>query len=405
MLEKIFSTYNYPQKTIPHLVKWVKLYLNFSQLEESECDSSESLNLFLLYLQAHFKDWQIAQAEEAVKIFLLEKNYNLDHYRAESSRSAWKLVYSRAVSIFSLQKLSPNTEKAYTHWWRRFYRFIAGGHPNDLTDTHMQNFLSHIALQRVSAQTQNQALNALLFLYKKVLLKKVEELSVIRAKPKRRNPVVLTVNEVKRIFSCLEESTEKLMLELIYGTGLRNFECHNLRIKDIDFDRRVLTVRTTKGGNERETLLPLSLVEKLELHVQKIHELYLEDRSNKKAGVEVPDALAIKYPNIDKSWSWFWLFPGANESCDPRTRIKRRHHQSNHRIQSAFRIALEKSGIPKFAHIHHLRHSFATHLLDANVNLREIQDLLGHKSIKTTEIYTHVCRNKKLGIVSPLDKL
>ena len=308
--------------------------------------------------------------------------------------------------MLKLKQLSVKTEKVYTHWWRQFYKYVQGKHPKYLCDNDFRDFLSSLVLmKKLSVSSQNQALNALLFFYRHGLKKDVGEMNAVRARCKQRKPTVLSKCEVERIFAELPEGTDSLMIELIFGAGLRNFECHNLRIKDVDFNRCVLTVRTTKGGDERETLLPQSLVGRLHEQMLKARKVYDADRLVNKPGVEVPGALARKYPSISKSWSWFWLFPSLREGRDVKSGVRRRHHQCDQKIQRTFKEALAKSGITKFVRIHHLRHSFATHLLDANVNLREIQDLLGHKSIKTTEIYTHVCRAKKLGIVSPVDCL
>jgi integron integrase len=272
--------------------------------------------------------------------------------------------------------------------------------------SHFSSFLSHLAVERnVAAATQNQALNAILFFYRQCLQKDPGDLSqTLRAKPKKRMPVVLTEEELVKIFSHLT-GTDLLMAKVLYGSGMRNNECHNLRVKDIDFERQIINIKCAKGGNERDTLLPIHIIEELKEHLITAKELYSKDRADKKAGVEVPNALAKKYPSLDKSWEWFWVFPAENESFAPRCNTCRRHFRHPCNLQRAFKNALKKAGVHKFAKLHSLRHSFATHLLEANVDLRTIQDLLGHKDIKTTEIYTHVAKKNKLGVQSPFDKL
>ena len=198
---------------------------------------------------------------------------------------------------------------------------------------------------------------------------------------------------------------ELLMAQLIYGSGVRHNECLNLRVKDIDFERNVIYVMDTKGGDQRVSLLPTNLVETLKGHLQEVRLLYLEARTCNENAIEVPNALSKKYPSIGISWEWFWLFPAKDCSINKETNTVRRHHRHPSNLNRHFNKAKERAKVVKFAKIHTLRHSFATHLLESNVDLRSIQDLLGHKSIKTTEIYTHVATKNKLGIKSPFDQL
>ena len=299
-----------------------------------------------------------------------------------------------------------NTEKTYVGWWRQFYRYTKGINPNDLETSHFRNFLTHLALERkVSATTQNQALNAVLFFYRNCLQIDPEDLGKsLRAKKKRHIPAVLTKSEIMKIFSQMK-GTDLLMAKLVYGSGMRSNECHNLRIKDVDFERCTIAVRCTKGGDQRTTVLPRSIIENLLQHVEKIRKVYDLDRQQERPGVELPFSLSRKFPNADKSWEWFWLFPAPTESIDPRSRIVRRHFVHPDKLRRAIKAAAKKAQIAKYITVHTLRHSFATHLLESNVDLRTIQDLLGHKSIKTTEIYTHVAQKNKLGVQSPVDKL
>ena len=259
--------------------------------------------------------------------------------------------------------------------------------------------------RRVSASTQNKAFHAILYFYRSCLQVEPGDLSKsLRAKKRQYIPVVLEPEEVQKLFNH-STGVDKLMLKLIYGAGLRSAECHKLRIKDIDFKRETITVRDGKGGNARETLFPVGLKVDLAKHLENVRSLYDHDRVMGLNGIELPYAIGRKYANLGKSWEWFWLFPAKRESCEPRTGVVRRHHRHVSRLQKALKLARQEAGIHKQLTVHTLRHSFATQLLESNVDLRTIQDLLGHKCIKTTEIYTHVARKNKLGVTSPLDKL
>jgi integron integrase len=316
------------------------------------------------------------------------------------------MVHKVGSKVLRLKHYASNTEDAYIGWWRQFYKFHNGIHPKSLTTEHFKDFLTHLALERkVSPSTQNQALNAILFFYRQCIQIDPGDFSqCLRAKPKKRIPIVLAQNEVNKIFKNME-GIYLLMAQLIYGCGLRHNECSNLRIKDIDFDRKMVLVMCAKGGNDRVTILPENLIEKLQLYISDVKNIFLKGRTEDDNPIEVPYSLSRKYPNIGKTWEWFWLFPAANCSIDPKTGTIRRHHRCQSGLRNAFQKAKKKAAISKFAKIHTLRHSFATNLLEANVDLRTIQEILGHKSIKTTEIYTHVAAKNKLGIVSPFDKL
>ncbi len=269
----------------------------------------------------------------------------------------------------------------------------------------MRDFLSHLALKRnVAAATQSQALNALVFLYRNVLNITLEEgeLEAARASRKRKLPLVLTQNEINQIFAHLS-GLPRFMAQLIYGGGLRLNECLQLRIKDIDLEQGMIIIRSGKGGNDRRTILPESLSEPLLAQMGEARKLFEEDRKKDLPGVWLPHALERKYPNAGKAWGWFWVFPSQSLSADPRTGIVRRHHRHPSTLQTAFKKALTASGISKPASVHTLRHSFATHLLENGYDIRTIQELLGHKSVQTTMIYTHVSKRNILGVRSPLD--
>ncbi len=300
---------------------------------------------------------------------------------------------------------SRRTEQSYTGWIRRFVNFYHKKHPREMSAPEVEAFLTDLAVNgKVSAATQTQALSALLFLYKEVLGMDVPWMDgMVRAKPSVRVPTVLSVNEVHRLLATLD-GVYALMARLIYGTGMRLMECVRLRVKDVDFERREIIVREGKGGKDRVTMLPLTLVVPLQEHLQKVHLLFEMDRKNDVPGVAMPDALSKKYPEAGKTWGWFWGFPAQALSNDPETGIHRRHHIYEQNLQRAIRLGVQKAGIVKPATTHTLRHSFATHLLESGYDIRTVQELLGHSDVSTTMIYTHVLNKGGHGVISPLDR-
>jgi integron integrase len=270
----------------------------------------------------------------------------------------------------------------------------------------VEAFLTDLAVNgKVSAATQTQALSALLFLYRDVLGMDLPWLDgLVRAKPSRRIPVVLSLPEVQRLLGCME-GLYGLMARLIYGTGMRLMECVRLRVKDVDFDRHEITVREGKGGKDRMVPLPVGVASALKAHLADIRVLFDQDRKLAVPGVEMPDALARKYPKAGETWAWFWVFPAPELSDDPVSGIHRRHHIYPQNLQRAIRVAVQKAGIAKPATTHTLRHSFATHLLESGYDIRTVQELLGHSDVSTTMIYTHVLNRGGRGVVSPLDRL
>lgn len=299
---------------------------------------------------------------------------------------------------------SRRTEEAYTNWIKKFVAFHHEQHPRDMGASEVEAFLTDLAVNgKVSASTQTQALSALLFLYRDVLGIDLPWMDgLVRAKPSQRVPMVLSVNEIHRLMANLE-GMYSLMARLIYGSGMRLMECVRLRVKDVDFDRLEVTVREGKGRKDRVTMLPQSLVPELQAHLKKVQVLFDMDRKDDIPGVEMPDALAKKYPNAGKEWGWFWVFPASGLSDDPRTGIHRRHHIYEQNIQRAIRVGVKKAGIAKPATTHTLRHSFATHLLENGYDIRTVQELLGHSDVSTTMIYTHVLNKGGRGVISPLD--
>jgi integron integrase len=309
------------------------------------------------------------------------------------------------IKVMRLKHLSLNTEKTYTRWSRQFQGFINGKSPSDLSTDDMRSFLSYLAVEKkLAAATQNQALNAVLFLSRHGLERQVTELDSVRARKRRRLPVVFSPEEVSQVFDHLY-GTVRLMAMLTYGGGLRLAECLSLRVQDIDIQRGIVTVRSGKGDKDRTTILPDSLKDDLTAHLESIRLIYDQDRLQNVPGVYLPNALERKYPNADKEWKWFWLFPAPALSVDPRLLIVRRHSLHPSIFQKAFKQAVMKSGINKHASVHCLRHSFAAHLLENGYDIRTIQQLLGHNHIKTTMIYTHVTTKNFLGVRSPLDQI
>jgi integron integrase len=299
---------------------------------------------------------------------------------------------------------SIRTEEAYVQVIKRFILFHHKRHPQEMGVEEIRQYLSHLAIAgQVSASTQNQALSALLFLYRQVLNRELPFIDGIeRAKRPQRVPTVLTPQEVSRVFSHLA-GVQLLMASLLYGSGLRVMECARLRVKDIDFGYRQIPVRDGKGEKDRRTVLPHSLCEPLTQQLVRARLLHEEDVRHGRGDVYLPYALARKYPNAAKERGWQWVFPSHKLSVDPHTGLTRRHHISEDILQMAVRKAIKESGITKRASCHTLRHSFATHLLEAGYDIRTIQELLGHSDVRTTMIYTHVLNRGGKGVRSPLD--
>ncbi|MDP1709177.1 MAG: integron integrase [Gammaproteobacteria bacterium] len=301
---------------------------------------------------------------------------------------------------------SLRTERAYMDWIKRFILFHDKRHPEKMAVAEVEAFLSHLAVAReVSASTQNQAKSALLFLYKEVLGIELPWLeNVTRAKTPQRLPVVLTEDEVRRVLGKME-GTLWLMVSLLYGTGMRLMECVRLRVKDVDFQRGEITVREGKGFKDRVTMLPQILFEPLKHHLDRVREVHKNDLAQGYGKVYLPNALAKKYPNAAAEWGWQYVFPARGLSTDPRSGEVRRHHVDEKLIQRAMKRAVQETDIVKPATPHTLRHSFATHLLQAGYDIRTVQELLGHKDVQTTMIYTHVLNRGGKGVQSPLDQL
>ena len=297
------------------------------------------------------------------------------------------------------------TVATYEQWLRRFLRFHQLRHPREMGSAEVNAFLTHLAVElQVSASTQNQALSALLFLYRELLERDLDLEGVIRARTRRRLPVVLSEAEVRAVRQELE-GDPALVVGLLYGSGLRLMEALRLRVQDLDFERKELTVRDGKGGKDRRTLLPASQCEALNRHLQNVRRLHQQDLAAGWGAVMLPHALARKYRNADRQWGWQWVFPQRNRWKDSATGKEGRHHLDPSLVQKAVKQAVGRAGLTKHAGCHTFRHSFATHLLERGQDIRTIQELMGHSDLNTTMIYTHVLKRGPMGVISPADQL
>jgi integron integrase len=315
-----------------------------------------------------------------------------------------KKLRDQLRDVARLRHLGLRTEETYWNWIKRFILFHQKQHPRELSAEHLSQFLTHLAVEgRVAASTQNQALNALIFLYRQVLQIELPQLEgVVRAPQKRRLPVVLTREETEAVIARLNH-TNRLIASLLYGSGLRLMEAVRLRVKDIDFARGEIIVRDGKGEQDRITMLPQSISKALELHLESVKRLHDQDLKAGGGEVYLPYALERKYPNAAREFGWQYVFPAKGLSNDPRTGRRRRHHVMELNVQRAVKKAVGDAAIKKNATCHSLRHSFATHLLEDGYDIRTVQELLGHKDVRTTMIYTHVLNKGGRGVRSPLD--
>ena len=308
-------------------------------------------------------------------------------------------------TVLRFRHYSIRTEQSYLDWVKRFIVFHGKRHPRDMGAEEARVFLTHLAVEgKVAASTQNQALHALLFLYQKVLQLEPPSLhDVERPHRPRKLPVVLTRQEARALLGAIVQPTYALMGGLLYGSGLRLMECVRLRVKDVDFSYRQLTVRDGKGMKDRATLLPDRSQEPLRLHLAKVKALHDEDLAQGNGSVYLPFALERKYPHASQEWGWQYVFPAGKLSVDPRSGARRRHHVGEKNLQDAVKAACRAANLTKPASCHSLRHSFATHLLEDGYDIRTIQELLGHKDVETTMIYTHVLNRPGLAVKSPAD--
>jgi len=299
------------------------------------------------------------------------------------------------------------TENTYCDWIVRYIKYFgAKKHPQDMGKTEIDAYLSHLATERkVSASTQRQALNAIIFLYRRVLDQPIEgQIEPTRAKRHPRPPMVMTKSEVRRVLAQMQ-GIHLLMAKMLYGAGLRLMECIRLRVQNLDFERNLIYVRGAKGNKDRTTLFPKSIQVEMRHQLEKVKRSHDEDLGQGYGGVYLPEALNRKYPHAAQEFRWQYVFPAKKRSVDPRTGVERRHHVLESGLQKAVKVAVDRAGITKRVGCHTFRHSFATHMLEDGVNIRVLQELMGHADVKTTEIYTHVMEKDISATLSPLDSM
>ncbi|MDY6863877.1 MAG: integron integrase [Thermodesulfobacteriota bacterium] len=414
--EYLINEKSIPFRNIKFYQLWVDKFLSYYQ-KNLKAVKYNNIKEFLDVLESEGKeDWQIRQAYKAIKVFLedfmcllidfTEDSKNDSTCKPVKNPKTWKEVFSKLINEIQFQHLAYSTEKTYRSWIRRFIEFCNNTPPEKIESSHVKKFLVYLAVEKkISASTQNQAFNALLFLFRNGLEKEFDiSDNVIRAKKSDRIPVVFSKKEVKKLYKHFPGGY-LLHAKLIYACGLRITECTRLRVKDIDFENQSLIVRSGKGNKDRAAPLPEMLHPELKSHLEKVKKVHAIDLKTGNGSVYMPNALAKKFPNASKEWAWQYVFPSKNLSLDPRAQIVRRHHITSRALQKAMSQALKKSGIPKKATIHTLRHSFATHLLQDGYDIRTVQELLGHNDVKTTMIYLHILRNLEGKVISPLEKL
>lgn len=321
----------------------------------------------------------------------------------ESRRSP---LLERVRDAVRVRHYSIRTEQAYVLWVKRFIHYHGLRHPETMGEREVAEFLTHLAVKaKVAAATQNQALNALVFLYKAVLERPLGEIAgAVRAKRPQRLPVVLSQEEVRDVFKHLDD-VPWLVACLLYGSGLRLMEGVRLRVKDLDFRRRAVIVRDGKGGKDRVVTLPDEAADPLKRHLDWVQALHDKDIVSGRGEVYLPYALSRKYPDAAVQWGWQYVFPSQRRSIDPRSGVERRHHINEGVVQKAVKRAVRAAGIDKPASCHTLRHSFATHLLERGMDIRTVQEQLGHKDVRTTQIYTHILERGGLAVKSPLGEV
>lgn len=405
-----------PARNAPFYAHWVSEFLAFSN-KNQDLGPDLRVQKFLNQLKSQKKiaDWQVKQADGALRLyvhhFLDGKTSILSPNLPQKGVLDVSKILSGMRQAIRIKHYSYRTERSYLEWAERFIDYTSKVKKKDvraagLDSGDVKDFLSYLALtKRVSSSTQNQAFNALLFLFRNVLKIELGDLSkTVRAKRGQKLPVVLSQEEVQSMFKHVK-GLNLLILQLLYGSGLRLLELARLRVKDLDFSQNLIFVRGSKGDKDRTTILPQMVKDILKGHMDEVKLLHDKDLAGGYGEVYLPDALERKYPNAAKEWGWQYVFPSSKLSVDPRSGKIRRHHITEKTIQNAVKEALKKAGIVKHASVHTLRHSFATHLLMNGVNIREIQNLLGHKHVETTMIYTHVIRDMVSVPQSPLDSL
>ena len=414
-------------------------FLRFCKSMPEGTDLRPAMEGFGRYLKGSeppLQDWQLDQAREALRCFQKGvENWRVGAANADGevevtfrvktrdpetpvSSSTLPVLKSpvgsdvsvegwieRANRRMKVRRMAMRTVETYLGWQRRFLKWTREQSLEPASKAAVEGFVTMLAVERqVSAATQNQALSAVLFLTGEVMEQGVEGVDAVRAQRSRHLPVVLSREEVRRLFAVMEGTTG-LMLKLIYGTGLRLMECLHLRVKDVDLDRKVVIVREGKGGKDRQVMLPRMLEVEMAGQMERLRALHQADQEAELPGVWLPEALRVKYPSAGNDLAWQWFFPSKQIGTDPESGVRRRHHLHENALTLALKTARERARITKKVGCHTLRHSFATHLLEDGTDIRTVQDLLGHKSVETTQIYTHVMEGGGVGTRSPLDGL
>ena len=419
--DALLAQHQIPQNSQPNYRKWLRYYLDFCRKYNFKVSEKKSLPHFINKLKERKQsDQQQNQAYSAISLFQEIEPVSQDKtaafiiqqdtkpYQKETrqiTNASWVSVYNELKSEIKIRHYSPSTLKTYTRWTRQFQNFIKSKDPQLLADSDVKYFLTHLAVDRkVAAATQNQAFNALLFFFRHVIKNEFGELKDIpRAKRKPYIPVVLTREEIDAIIANLKYPYD-LIVKLLYGCGLRLFECMNLRVSDLNFDTGILTVHDGKGKKDRTVPLPEKIVPELKDHLESVINLHQEDLRSGYAGVFLPNRIEKKYKNAARELVWQWFFPAKTLTFVADKNEYRRYYLHKTHVQKAIKRAVGRSKIPKRASAHTFRHSFASHLLQANYDIRTIQELLGHSDVRTTMIYTHTIKSKTIKEAkSPLD--
>jgi integron integrase len=402
------------EKEIPFYLKWVRMFLEMG-LEIGK-NRETALGRFQTRMGQRFEDWQVRQAMTAVRNYWYfidrsagGESENGKRQGEQKGRLDTAAIIDETRRILRLGNRAYRTEKTYLGWIRSFLSF-AEKHGKtgmeELTPELLREYLSYLSVERrVAAATQQQAFNALLFLFRYVLQTSIDGLgTTIRSMRKNRLPVVLTQREIAGILARVA-SPYDLMVMLIYGGGLRLSECMGLRVRDLDFDSGKIIIHQGKGRKDRHTLFPMEIHKKMKDHLEEVRKVYAEDRRRGRPGVSLPEALEKKYPGAGAEWGWFWIFPSPRLGIDPVSGTVRRFHLYPTTLQKQVHEAVRSLGFTKNATVHSMRHSFATHLVEAGYDIRTVQELLGHSNLNTTMIYTHVAVKNKLGVISPLSRM
>ncbi len=394
---------------------WIKRF--FRMDISNKLSNQDKIMQFVesLSVDENLKDWQREQGRKALELYLnlfLKEdngNKNFSHECTNGNNKEETNIFQilkKVRTVLRLKHYAYMTEKTYLDWIKKYLKHCEDRNSDYENSQSVKMYLTYLAVDRkIVAGTQNQAFNSILFLFRHILDKDLLDIKdTVRAKQSKNLPAVLSVKEIKLLFKQVE-GTHKMILEMIYGSGLRVSELTKLRVMNIDFDNSHILIKDGKGGKDRIVSLPKKIEERLRIHLSKVKEMYNQDLSNGFGEVYLPEALSRKYSQAGREWKWQYVFPSGNLAVDPRSGKTRRHHILDQTIQKIMRNAVKSAKIAKKATVHTLRHSFATHLLMSGVNIREIQDLLGHKNLETTMIYTHIMRELSEVPRSPLDML